>query len=89
LAVCSWNINALKPSDLPKKQLAEWLTTLDNPDIIVVGFQEIVDLENASRNASMYIFRLIPFDFLLKIRLLNYLFFRLRIVSEGVSVNRR
>ncbi|KAJ1673400.1 hypothetical protein EV182_005309, partial [Spiromyces aspiralis] len=52
---CSWNIDALKPSDLAESSLdanryhlKRWLTALspDRPDILVVGLQEVVDLES-------------------------------------------
>ncbi|KXN73461.1 DNase I-like protein [Conidiobolus coronatus NRRL 28638] len=49
--ICSWNIDAIKPSDLATSTnvnfLEQWLTPGDIlPDIIVVGFQEAVDLES-------------------------------------------
>jgi len=55
LAVCSWNVNATKPESLASGELVQWLTTLGDPDIVVIGLQEIVDLENASRNAKSFL----------------------------------
>ncbi|KAJ1918185.1 hypothetical protein H4219_002742 [Mycoemilia scoparia] len=54
--VCSWNIDALKPTNLSestkeknRKHLRNWFMALgenEKPDILVVGFQEVVDLES-------------------------------------------
>ncbi|KAI0240082.1 hypothetical protein L0F63_001075 [Massospora cicadina] len=57
--VCSWNIDASKPSDLlssaiNSKFLEPWLCPdpQEVPDLIVVGFQEIVDLESKKVTAK-------------------------------------
>ena len=54
--LCSWNIDACKPADLDSSEdahfLDEWLTTMENPDIVSIGIQEIVDLESKSQSAS-------------------------------------
>ena len=56
--VCTWNVGASKPSDLSRGSLPEnnflenVLRATDSPDIIVFGFQELVDLENKKMTAS-------------------------------------
>ncbi|CAG8558372.1 3905_t:CDS:2 [Ambispora leptoticha] len=56
--ICSWNIDASKPADLEKKSaedvkfLSLWFTSVDSPDLIVVGFQEIIDLESKKMTAK-------------------------------------
>ncbi|KAI8071452.1 Endonuclease/exonuclease/phosphatase [Gongronella butleri] len=53
--ICSWNIDANKPEKLVGKDnelVHEWLGTAQNPDIIVVGIQEIVDLESKKQTAK-------------------------------------
>ncbi|KAF9421811.1 hypothetical protein BGZ76_003929, partial [Entomortierella beljakovae] len=56
--ICSWNIDASKPTaqDVADRKLFEsWLTGMDQegpPDIISVGFQEIVDLESKKMTAK-------------------------------------
>lgn len=55
--ICSWNIDASKPDDLEQsidssKFLRLWLTSVNSPDIIVIGFQEIIDLESGKMTAS-------------------------------------
>ncbi|KAI8816840.1 uncharacterized protein EV422DRAFT_544186 [Fimicolochytrium jonesii] len=59
LLVCSWNLDASKPSELDESRNAEdntflvrWLGSTENPDIIVVGFQELVDLESKKVTAK-------------------------------------
>ncbi|KAJ3020745.1 hypothetical protein HKX48_000275 [Thoreauomyces humboldtii] len=59
LLICSWNLDANKPAELEESKLAEddnflvrWLATADSPDIIVVGFQELVDLESKKVTAK-------------------------------------
>ncbi|KAG0169710.1 hypothetical protein DFQ28_003407 [Apophysomyces sp. BC1034] len=55
VAICSWNINANKPEKLTerdKTQVVEWLCSMtDPPDVIAVGFQEIVDLASKRQTA--------------------------------------
>ncbi|KAF9932022.1 hypothetical protein FBU30_009086 [Linnemannia zychae] len=59
--ICSWNIDASKPSaqdvngGADRKLFESWLTSMDQegpPDIISVGFQEIVDLESKKMTAK-------------------------------------
>lgn len=55
--IVSWNIDASSPSQLSgPPQNAEFLSdalhSVDSPDIIVFGFQEVIDLENKSLTAS-------------------------------------
>ncbi|CAG8490227.1 3671_t:CDS:2 [Ambispora gerdemannii] len=55
--ICSWNIDASKPADLEEsaedvKFLRLWFTSIDAPDLIVVGFQEIIDLESKKMTAK-------------------------------------
>jgi len=58
IVLCTWNIGASKPSDLargnPPEQnfLENVLRSMDSPDLIVFGFQELVDLENKRLTAS-------------------------------------
>ena len=58
IVVCTWNAGASKPSDLARGTLPEdnflenVLQSVDSPDIIVFGFQELVDLENKKMTAS-------------------------------------
>ncbi|KAF9970324.1 hypothetical protein BGZ73_006993 [Actinomortierella ambigua] len=63
ILICSWNIDASKPAAQQKNGGADarlfdqWLTGMDNeghgpPDIISVGFQEIVDLESKKMTAK-------------------------------------
>eukprot|EP00457_Paulinella_chromatophora_P003684 gb/GEZN01003692.1/.p1 GENE.gb/GEZN01003692.1/~~gb/GEZN01003692.1/.p1 ORF type:complete len:695 (-),score=82.46 gb/GEZN01003692.1/:30-2060(-) len=40
----TWNVNAKRP----KEDLSSWLLVKPSPDIYVIGFQELVDLNNAS-----------------------------------------
>ncbi|KAI7894030.1 Endonuclease/exonuclease/phosphatase [Mucor mucedo] len=52
--ICSWNIDANKPERIvgeDDKAVREWLGTMEDPDIIVVGIQEIVDLESKKQTA--------------------------------------
>jgi hypothetical protein len=56
--ICSWNIDANKPEKLVGQDdelVHEWLGQADKPDIIVVGIQEIVDLESKKQTASKYL----------------------------------
>lgn len=59
--ICSWNIDASKPAaqdvngGSDRRLFEAWLTSMDQegpPDIISVGFQEIVDLESKKMTAS-------------------------------------
>ncbi len=57
ILICSWNIDASKPADLEAsaedvKFLESWFTSIESPDLIVIGFQEIIDLENKKLTAS-------------------------------------
>ncbi|KAI7869391.1 Endonuclease/exonuclease/phosphatase [Spinellus fusiger] len=53
--ICSWNIDATKPDKLSGSEddikIHEWLHGMEDPDIIVVGIQEIVDLESKKQTA--------------------------------------
>ncbi|KAI9266858.1 Endonuclease/exonuclease/phosphatase [Phascolomyces articulosus] len=56
ILICSWNIDANKPEKLPPPDdqlVREWLSSMrdPDPDIIVVGIQEIVDLESKKQTA--------------------------------------
>jgi hypothetical protein len=59
IVVCTWNIGASKPSDLTRGNSPEHnflenvLRSMDSPDLIVFGFQELVDLENKRLTASI------------------------------------
>ncbi|GES90435.1 DNase I-like protein [Rhizophagus clarus] len=55
--ICSWNIDASKPVDLEnstdsRQFLKELFKSTESPDIIVVGFQEIIDLESKKMTAK-------------------------------------
>ncbi|KAI8332058.1 Endonuclease/exonuclease/phosphatase [Chlamydoabsidia padenii] len=53
--ICSWNIDANKPEKLVGQDdelVHQWLGAADDPDIIVVGIQEIVDLESKKQTAK-------------------------------------
>lgn len=55
--VCSWNIDSNKPSDLVGTSenlsfLSDVLTSVDSPDLITFGFQEVIDLNNKKLTAS-------------------------------------
>ena len=56
--VCSWNIDSAKPSDLSGSPvnalvLEEMLASVDPPDIIVFGLQEVIPLTDKKLTASM------------------------------------
>ncbi|KAL1914808.1 uncharacterized protein VTP21DRAFT_7900 [Calcarisporiella thermophila] len=58
--LCSWNVDACKPYDLEATSsdfnfLKQWLTPLETPDIISIGFQEIVNLESKKNNAKVFL----------------------------------
>lgn len=49
IQIYSWNLDSRKPSDLEPNDHAmieDWLVSVDSPDVIVFGFQELVDLES-------------------------------------------
>lgn len=55
--VCTWNAGASKPQDLLLRSddatfLGDVLLGIDSPDIIVFGFQELVDLEDKKLTAK-------------------------------------
>ena len=63
ILICSWNIDASKPKaqdvngGADRRMFESWLTSMDQegpPDIISVGFQEIVDLESKKMTASTF-----------------------------------
>lgn len=56
--VMTWNIGASTPYHLQHSEqdarfFRELLQSSDSPDILVFGFQELVDLENKKTTASM------------------------------------
>ncbi|KAI9496778.1 WD40-repeat-containing domain protein [Zychaea mexicana] len=54
IQISSWNIDALSPESITgqdKALLDEWLSSMRDADIIVVGLQEIVDLESKRQTA--------------------------------------
>jgi hypothetical protein len=58
ILISSWNIDANKPEKFDaqdEQRIREWLTSLRDPDIIVVGIQEIVDLESKKQTASKWV----------------------------------
>ncbi|TPX41059.1 hypothetical protein SeMB42_g05285 [Synchytrium endobioticum] len=57
--VGSWNLDAAKPDALEGSHqdmffLSQWLSTANKPDIIVIGLQEIIDLESTKANAKKF-----------------------------------
>jgi hypothetical protein len=55
--ISSWNIDSSKPGDLsgsPENQsfLQQCLTSVETPDVIVFGWQEVIDLNNRKLTAS-------------------------------------
>ncbi|CEP10155.1 hypothetical protein [Parasitella parasitica] len=53
--VCSWNMDAVKPEALTEAdvdKIHEWLHGMNDPDIIMVGIQEIVDLNSKTLTAK-------------------------------------
>lgn len=55
--ICSWNMDAVKPDALTKtdvEKLHEWLNGINDPDIIMIGVQEIVDLCSKTLTASKH-----------------------------------
>ncbi|RCH93218.1 hypothetical protein CU097_012769 [Rhizopus azygosporus] len=60
IMICSWNIDANKPEKLTKEdnnEVRKWLGGMEDPDIIVVGIQEIVDLESKKQTARSLFFK--------------------------------
>ncbi|ORY35446.1 Endonuclease/exonuclease/phosphatase [Naematelia encephala] len=61
ILVCSWNIDSAKPTDLSGSEanttfLNRALTSVDSPDIIVFGFQEVIPLTNKTLTAKTLLF---------------------------------
>ncbi|OCF57415.1 hypothetical protein L486_04873 [Kwoniella mangroviensis CBS 10435] len=61
LLVCSWNIDSAKPTDLTgseanSKWLEECLNSVDLPEIIVFGFQEVIPLTDKKITAKTLLF---------------------------------
>jgi hypothetical protein len=57
--VCSFNIDNAKPSDLSGTEenvtfLDQLMQSVDSPDIIVFGFQELISLTDKKLTASAY-----------------------------------
>ena len=57
--VMTWNAGASTPHDLQRSEQDERffidiLQSSDSPDILVFGFQELVDLEDKKTTASMW-----------------------------------
>lgn len=55
--VCSWNIDSAKPSDLNGSVdnasfLDQCLKSVESPDVIVFGFQEVIPLTDKKLTAS-------------------------------------
>jgi hypothetical protein len=53
--VCTWNIDSAKPGDLTGENahfLGECFNSMDLPDIIVFGFQEVIPLTDKKLTAS-------------------------------------
>jgi hypothetical protein len=57
LLVCTWNIDSARPSDLAGSEansrfLDDLLHSVDSPDVIVFGFQEVIPLTDKKLTAS-------------------------------------
>jgi hypothetical protein len=57
--ICSWNIDSAKPSDLAGTEdnvhfFPDLLGSVDQPEIIVFGFQEVIPLTDKKLTASAY-----------------------------------
>lgn len=53
--VCTWNIDSAKPQDLIGENaqfLSDCVNSVDSPDIIVFGFQEVIPLTDKKLTAS-------------------------------------
>ena len=56
--VCTWNIDSAKPQDLIGENaqfLSECVNSVDSPDIIVFGFQEVIPLTDKKLTASEFL----------------------------------
>ena len=58
--ICTWNAGASKPQDLLKSSsdaafLENVLTSIDSPDVIIFGLQELVDLEDKKLTAKTFL----------------------------------
>lgn len=58
--ICTWNIDSAKPDTLSGNRdnitfLDQVLGSVDSPDIIVFGFQEVIDLESKKLTASKFL----------------------------------
>lgn len=59
ILISSWNIDSSKPSDLSGSSenqsfLQECITSVDSPDVLVFGWQEVIDLNNRKLTASTF-----------------------------------
>ena len=58
--ICSWNIDSRKPLDLEAGDLdgtlfiEKWISSSGEPDVIVIGFQELVELELVIFNRDFF-----------------------------------
>lgn len=64
--LCTWNIDSAKPESLsgtPENVsfLDSCLRSVDTPDVLVFGFQEVIDLESKKLTASMSLNFGLPF----------------------------
>lgn len=53
--VCTWNIDSAKPTELVGENahfLTDCLNSVDSPDIIIFGFQEVIPLTDKKLTAS-------------------------------------
>lgn len=53
--VCTWNIDSAKPTELVGENahfLTECLNSVDSPDLIIFGFQEVIPLTDKKLTAS-------------------------------------
>ncbi|WWC90809.1 uncharacterized protein L201_005746 [Kwoniella dendrophila CBS 6074] len=62
LLVCSWNIDSAKTTDLSGSEansrwLEECINSVDSPDIIVFGFQEVIPLTDKKLTAKTLLFK--------------------------------
>ncbi|CAO3615901.1 unnamed protein product [Mucor hiemalis] len=58
IMICSWNMNAVKPdalTDWDIEKLHEWLNGITDPDVIIIGAQEIIDLANKTMTAKSFL----------------------------------
>jgi hypothetical protein len=59
LLICSWNVSALVPQTLSdnvadQSFFKELFASVDSPDIIVFGFQELIDLNDKATTAKSF-----------------------------------